>query len=310
MRISFCVLSCLVVHSGMARAYNPYCDNALADIRLHVADEKGVPVDGAMVSATFYVADSKVETVRKPTNSQGIFEARHQCNWELGVTVQKDGYYDADFETRAFMTLPKQEVAKVRRWSNGTVDIPVVIKKKCSPIKLERQDRQYWPSPATNEVVSLDLESLQWCPPYGNGKHPDLSVRYEAVERPEDGWYVSYWRRLTLSMPNAADGFYRARKDAGSQFPYAHVADTNAVFVKEIVLEIERKNDRMTKDDALPNDEYLVFRTRTETNHLGQVMRANYGRIGEGLNAYIGLSVRTWFNPKPNDTNLEDARPW
>ena len=60
----------------------------------------------------------------------------------------------------------------------------------------------------------------------------------------------------------------------------------------------------------LPDDEYLVFRTRTATNQLGQVTSANYGRIGEKLNLAIGLSMKSWLNPKPTDTNLEDARAW
>ena len=60
----------------------------------------------------------------------------------------------------------------------------------------------------------------------------------------------------------------------------------------------------------LPDDEYLVFRTRTATNQLGQVMSANYGRIGEKPNLAIGLSMKAWFNPKANDANLEDARVW
>ena len=60
----------------------------------------------------------------------------------------------------------------------------------------------------------------------------------------------------------------------------------------------------------LPDDEYLVFRTRTATNQLGQVTSANYGRIGEKPNLAIGLSMKSWFNPKPNDTNLEDAQAW
>ena len=35
--------------------------------------------------------------------------------------------------------------------------------------------------------------------------------------------------------------------------------------------------------------------------------RAWAARIGATA---IGLSIKTWFNPKDNDTNLEDARAW
>lgn len=37
------------------------------------------------------------------------------------------------------------------------------------------------------------------------------------------------------------------------------------------------------------------------------IFRANYGRIGENLNLAIGLGVKAWFNPTPNDTNFECA---
>ena len=53
----------------------------------------------------------------------------------------------------------------------------------------------------------------------------------------------------------------------------------------------------------LPDDEYLVFRTRTATNQLGQVTSANYGRIGEKPNLAIGLSMKACINsaahPRP-----------
>ena len=80
--------------------------------------------------------------------------------------------------------------------------------------------------------------------------------------------------------------------------------------MKRDSLEIERKNDRMVKIDIPKDGDYFIFRARTVTNELGQVTHANYGRIGEKLNLAIGLSIKTWFNAKDSDTNLEDARAW
>ena len=162
----------------------------------------------------------------------------------------------------------------------------------------------------TNEVFFLDLESCEWCPPYGNGNHKDMSLLYEAIEHPEDGWGATYWNRLTLSMPNVVDGFYSTKTEPSSQFLYAYQVNTNAVFSKSLVLERERKNDHMIKKVLPAENEYFIFRTRTVTNRLGHVTSANYGRIGEKLNLAIGLSMKAWFNPKINDTNLEDARAW
>lgn len=53
---------------------------------------------------------------------------------------------------------------------------------------------------------------------------------------------------------------------------------------------------------------YLIFRTRTKTNELGQVISANYGRIGEDIDHIFGLKMKVWFNPEVNDFDLEDAR--
>ena len=286
-----------------AAAYSPIIDGALADVKIKVVDEVGEVVPDATISVTFYTAPEKVDVKRGKTDTQGCFSAKGRCIGEVHTWIRKNGYYDTKIDP-AFQTLPEAEVQSSRKWSKGEVQTVATLKKKRQPTSLKLNHRQYWPFPATNTVFALDLEMFQWCPPY------DLELLYEAVEHPEEGWAVSYWNKLTLTMPNVVDGFYRVKMEPYSKFPYAYEANTNAVFSKSLVLEIERKNDRMVKIDLLPDDEYLVLRTRTATNHLGQVTNANYGRIGEKLNLAIGLSMKSWFNPKPNDTNLEDARTW
>ena len=66
--------------------------------------------------------------------------------------------------------------------------------------------------------------------------------------------------------------------------------------------------DGITEAKRFPKDEYLVYRVRTRTNEVGQVVHAHYGRIGESFGHYIGLSTKCWFNLNDNDTNLEDAK--
>lgn len=290
-------------------AYSPIIDGALADVRIKIVDDMGEAVPDATISVTFYTAPEKVDVKRGKTDAQGCFSAKGRCVGEAYVWIRKEGYYETKIIPK-FQTLSDKDVERQRKWSDGTVETTATLKKKHQPTSMKLNHRQYWPFPATNTVFALDLEMFQWCPPYGQGRHADLELLYEAVEHPEEGWAVSYWNKLTLTMPNIVDGFYRMKMEPYSKFPYAYEANTNAVFSKSLVLEIERKNDRMVKIDLLPDDEYLVFRTRTATNHLGQVTSANYGRIGEKLNLAIGLSMKSWFNPKPNDTNLEDARAW
>ena len=305
-------LACLFSVVGIAHfaaAYSPIIDGAVADVRIKVVDDLGETVPDATISVTFYTAPEKVDVKRGKTDAQGCFSAKGRCIGEAHTWIRKDGYYETKADPK-FRILSDNEAERQRKWSNGTVETVVVLKKKRNPVGLNFSHKQYWAFPVTNEVFFIDLESCEWCPPYGKGKHKDMSLLYEAIEHPEDGWGTTYWNKLTLSMPNVVDGFYSMKAEPSSQFLYAYQANTNAVFSKSLVLERERKNDHMIKKILPAENEYFIFRTRTATNHLGQVTSANYGRIGEKLNLAIGLSMKSWFNPKPNDTNLEDVRAW
>ncbi len=295
--------------SNLAMSYSPVIDGAYADVKIRVVDDIGEVVSNATVSVTFYTAPDKVDVKRGKTDVKGCFLAKGRCIGEVHAWIRKNGYYDTKIDP-AFRTLSDKDVQQQRRWSDGTVETVAVLKKRRNPVSMIFNHRQYWAFPATNEVFFLDIETCQWCPPYGNGKNRDMSLFYEAVEHPEEGWAVSYWNKLTLTMPNVVDGFYKANMEPFSKFAYAYEANTNAVYAKSLVLEIERKNDRMIKVDIPAENEYFVFRTRTATNEVGEVTHANYGRIGEKLNLAIGLSIKSWFNKNDNDPNLEDARAW
>ncbi|MGN0834150.1 MAG: hypothetical protein ACI4RD_10965 [Kiritimatiellia bacterium] len=304
---AFSCLLAVICLARLAFAYSPVIDGALANVRIKVVDDKGKVVSDAPVSVTFYTAPEKVEVKRGETDAEGLFSAKGNCVGEAYAWIRKAGYYDTRIIPK-LQTLSDKEAERQRKWSVETVETVATLKKKRQPTSLKLNHRQYWVFPATNEVFFLDLESCQWCPPYGKGRHKDISLFYEAIEHPEDGWAVSYWNKLTLKMPNVVDGLYRVKTESFSKFSYAYEANANADYAKSLVLEIERKNDRMVKIDIPKDDEYFIFRTRTATNGTGQVTHANYGRIGEKLNLAIGLSIKTWFNPRDNDTNLEDAR--
>ena len=95
-----------------------------------------------------------------------------------------------------------------------------------------------------------------------------------------------------------------------SGFRYDYAASTNEVYKNKLDFRFARVMNSVTNRVCLAKDEYLVYRVRTQTNELGKVTHAHYGRIGEGISQQIGLSIRSWFNKKDNDTNLENARAW
>ena len=54
------------------------------------------------------------------------------------------------------------------------------------------------------------------------------------------------------------------------------------------------------------DDEYLVFRTRVVKDEKGNIVSANYGEIYGAIRTVGFFGAKAiYFNPTPNDTNLE-----
>ena len=289
-----------------AAAYSPIIDGALADVRIKVVDDMGEAVPDATISVTFYTAPEKVDVKRGKTDAEGCFSAKGRCIGEAHAWIRKDGYYETKMDP-AFRALSDKEAERLRKWSDGTVETTATLKKKRNPVTTSFHAVDYlYPIPATNDVVCLDLETFKWCPPYGDGKHDDLHMFYE-VWQDKDNW-LSFRKKLTITAPNCVDGFYRRKVDATSGFRYEYTAVTNEVYNKTIVYNVDRRGGKPDVVELPPDDEFITFRMRTVTNEVGEVVQAHYGRIGERSGHMFGLRMKTWFNPKPNDTNLEDAR--
>ena len=286
--------------------YNPFVDGAMADVRVHVVDDEGLAVNDADVSVVLLTDVQKCNVVKGKTDADGCFHAQGDCIGEMRLWVRKSGYYDTKTKPREFRKFSGKEATKAHRWSDGTVVIEVVLKKMRSPIRLGFRSCDFRPFPATNEVVKLDLEKLDWCPPYGKGKHDDVHLVFDGWRNPDD--WDDYHEHLKVSFPNGADGFYRIKVDPTSAFKYAYSADTNRVYSRAFEFRHVHTKDGIVESKLFPKDEYLVYRVRTQTNEVGQVVHAHYGRIGESFGHYIGLSTKCWFNPNDNDTNLEDAK--
>jgi len=292
--------------ANAAFAYSPIIDGALADVRIKVIDDMGEAVPDATISVTFYTAPEKVDVKRGKTDADGCFSAKGKCIGEAHVWIRKDGYYETK-TAPAFRVLPDKDAERLRKWSNGTVETTATLKKKRNPVTTSFHAVDYlYPIPATNEIVRLDLETFKWCPPYGDGKHDDLHMLYEVWQ--DQGNWLSFHKKLTITAPNCVDGFYRRKVDATSGFRYEYSAATNEIYEKTIVYNVDRRGGKPDVVELPRDNEFFTFRMRTVTNEVGEVVQANYGRIGERSGHMFGLRMKAWFNTKTNDTNLEDAR--
>ena len=298
----FLFILVMVVHCVVWAAYNPYVHCADVDLTLRVVDGNGSPVQGVEIAIAYQIADEEAKVARGSSDHAGRLVSSGRSNSIVNIWAKKAGYYETTVRENVAVS-PKEEVVRTHRWSSRPVEIELVLKSIRKPVALLRKAVDYKPYPATNEVVKLDLEMLDWCPPYGRGRHDDLHLVFDGWRNPKE--WLDFHEHLTVSMPNCVDGFYRQKIDGQSKLRYAYEADTNAVYEKSFCFRHVMTPGGNTESRRLAEDEYLIYRIRTQTNELGQVTHAHYGRIGEKFSQYIGLSIKSWFNPTDNDTNLE-----
>lgn len=290
-------------------AYSPIIDGASVDFRINVTDDIGEVVHNASISVVFYIAPEKVDVKRGVTDKKGSFWAKGRCIGEAYVLVRKDGYYETKL-TPSFRKLSVKDAIKLRKWSNNTIQINAILKKRRNPARLilkggTFQELKY---PATNVVMGLDLKKFDWCPPYGKGEYDDLQIKYDFWRSPTN-WFQVY-SHLDITMTNKLDGVYLAHTDDFSKMNRCYNADTNAVYLKALEYVYDRKTGTVVRDIEMPRDKYMVFRTRTKVNDRGELVSANYGLIFEKSEYGIKLNMRTAFNPIQNDTNLECEGGW
>lgn len=147
-----------------------------------------------------------------------------------------------------------------------------------------------------------------WVGPYGKGQERDLDVRIIW-----DGKSPEYSRfcKTEVRFVKAMSGAYVLPNITESEMSFPYEADTNAVYNAEFEY-WDRKNGPRLRSSLLPNDS-RVLRVRCVLSEDGRLISANYCGLrcleaSPGVtNGKAVLGFECVFNPKINDTNLEDA---
>lgn len=161
-------------------------------------------------------------------------------------------------------------------------------------------------------VAEFDLKKGAVLPPYADpddvedgiaGEVADFSVTRHCVET--NGVRTFFG---TIDFAPGC-GAYRCQTTGDESFPTVYSADTNAVYQTRIPYQYSHE---INSGHCLPGrpvldiDEYMVLRTRVQTNSLGVVTNCHYSKIVGGVEVDEGLRFRaTVFNPRSNDPNLE-----
>lgn len=290
--------------SDFAKALNVGAETKMT---LRIVDADGAPVTDAEVEFGFWNNHSqggfKNSFVRSDTNGECIVSGR--CNGSCVWNVTKPGYYRSHSEWSLSDTSASPKVAGGKWQPYGEMKT-IVLKKIVAPVDLSCLEYTLIKCPAFDKWLGFDLGCFSWVKPYGKGSHSDVLVKLHE-EGSGDTAFSASMELCFTNNPHA--GAYVLRKDKDSEMKSVYHADTNATYKSRLVYSLSVDSIGRRNENELDEDSYLVLRTRTEVDKDGNLVSAHYGKIYGEWGFYGGMRAKAiFFNPIPNDTNLEDSK--
>jgi len=275
---------------------------ARARATLRVVDSTGKCVPNAQVRLNFMFFERKNNFETGLTDTNGLFSAERdtmsECNW----FIEKEGYYDTEGRHSFAANLTNDSV-KNGRWQPWNPTWEVVLKEKRKPIPMY-QNLIETALPAGTNRLGFDFLVGDWVAPHGKGIIADMWYVYDENFIDRDNFYI----KLSFAFEGEKNGCYMRKKDNFSQLISEHEAsDTD--FAPSKVCVIEQEKGKYTKELRFAEDDYMVFRIRTNTDEQGKIVSSHYGKIygpvGVPHRWSKKFSFTYYLNPTPNDRNLE-----
>jgi hypothetical protein len=283
-----------------------------AKITVHVTDQDGKPVEGALVGIGGTMNPKPGEAAKGLTTAEGFFSAEVGTNGGVGTSARKDGYYVTFGPEYRFGWDRLEKAGPKGRLEPWNPILELLLKKILNPIPMSARSVES-KLPVEAMGVGFDLELGDWVFPYGAGKVSDFIFRVDRTITTER----NYSATLQLSFSNKNDGLieFRAPPFIGSMLKSPHTAPE----LGYVPLKVWRQARSPGKPGAadtfvedVGKDQNYIFRIRTILENNGQVVSALYGKIYGDVRLYIGtkapkagIGFTYYLNPTPNDQNIE-----
>jgi len=296
------------------RSYTRDYRNALrygakAKMTLRIVNDGGNPVSNAVASVVFLLPKAVSNTVvRGLSNEEGLFVAEGVSTKSIGGYVSKDGYYSTNFKCpRGNPADPYDNASKVKdgRWLPWNPTIPVVLREIRNPIPMYVK---IFDGELTNGATcGFDCEAGDFVEPYGRGVESDFMVTCKGAGIP--GTKTTHSIEMVVSDP--AGGFMAKKKHSSSAFKSDYLAPEQG-YSTNIFAKMEYDSQHgVSGSSVFQGDEYLVFKSRVKRDEEGNIVSANYGKFYSGIEfmrgvgEHVGVGFLYYFNPTPNDRNIE-----
>ena len=244
-------------------------------VTVHVIDDAGNPVEGALVAVLGIVREREGKTDR-----QGQFTATiRNASSQVEIVIQKKGYYAI---SRHIYDLGGGDVDD--RWQPWNPKLTFLLAKKRNPVLLQQKDVHGVDIPVMGQPAGYDLLVGDWVAPAGKGLVSDFIMLAQTTIT--NGNATS--NRLILTFSNSSDGLIRTnihwRNDYTLRLP--PIAPESGYSNKWELYLNESKDPQSGIVDAQANwseDDNYYFRIRTKTDSTGGLQSAIYGKIYRGI---------------------------
>lgn len=293
----------------------PGVDKALqhgaeAKVTLRVIDSCGLPVPEANIQIAFFPQDSyeAAKITKGLTDKDGLFVVSGKTVDDISFTAIKTNYYVTGQKFHFYWR--GTACVKDGRWQPWNPTLEVVLKEKRTPIPMFTKKTKIF-LPEKGKQFGFDCLVGDLVAPYGKGVSTDLLFSYTSEM---SGWSVyRYTNELVVATGGQISGVIKKIPDVWSQLIAQHEAP-EVGYQPNFVLDTIAAGPQNIKGKMdYENEFYLFFRSRVVTNEQGSIVSANYGKIypefhfgeappekGQGR-----VSFSYYFNPTPNDRNLE-----
>lgn len=291
------------------------------DLTLKVSDDTGRALVGAQATITFLDIRGKEHPHTGLTDANGEFGASTEMTIQTFLQASMPGHYPALVRRSDYYKIPI-----------GKATVPVVLPRVLQPTALHAS-RVTLHLPAQNQWLGYDLKAADFVPPHGKGKTADIRFKFknEFVGFDEAFKDIDKEREIVRGIKAKRGEVFSEEEFRRNAGKWRGVLEVSFPGDKEgMITETERYwfYGQLRLPHLAPEDGYApalryeaktyeprpqpkrvgyFLRTRVRLDADGDIISANYAKIYDDLDFDARGLVDFWyyFNPRPNDRNLE-----
>ena len=291
------------------------------DLTLKMSDDNAQPLPRAQATIRFLKIGGE-DVNSGLTDENGEFSARAEISLGTFLRAEKTGHYTAKLNNTGNFQIPQ-----------GKATVPFVLPRILRPVPLHALRLDYLELPAQGEWLGYDLAAADWVPPHGKGETADIrfNFRNEFMGYVAAGPNLERSREMSRTIAQRSGRAFSEEEFKISAGKWRGVLEVSFPGENEgVITETERYwfYGQLRLPHLAPEDGYApslryetntyeprpepkrvgyYLRTRVELDAGGDIISANYAKIYDEIRFDARGTVSFWFyfNPTPNDRNLE-----